>query len=91
MNVRWWRMAVLFERDGAPLTWTMHVRAFTEASARALVAREVEGKHLVYACAPSEPLARVAPKEEVVARYGPYARSWEDPALDGLRVRFGRM
>lgn len=81
MNVRWWRVGVLFERDDDPWTWTMHVRAFTEASARRLVAERVDGPHEVYACVGSEPLLRVENREEIVADYGPYRRSWGDPAF----------
>ena len=40
MKVRWWRMGVVFERDGDPWTWTLHVRAFHENGARRLVAAE---------------------------------------------------
>ncbi|MHC4547429.1 MAG: hypothetical protein ACYTEZ_01520 [Planctomycetota bacterium] len=86
MKVRWWRVGVVFERDGDPWTWTLHVRALTEASARRLVAERVgEAPHAVYACQPSEPLLRVAATEEVVADYGPYRRSWQDPTIAHLR------
>jgi hypothetical protein len=82
MKVRWWRVGVLFERDGDPWTWTFHVRAFTEASAQRLVAEKVDAPHEVYACVGSEPLMRVANREEIVADYGPYRRSWGDPAIE---------
>ena len=86
MNVRWWRVAVVFEKEGAPCTWTLHVRAFTEESARRLVEQRVgERPFFVYACQPSEPLTKVANREEIVADYGPYERSWDDPMLAGLR------
>jgi hypothetical protein len=86
MKLRWWRLSVLLERDGAPWTWTFHVRAFTEANARRLVAERLSGEaHTVYACEPSEPLAKVAPPEEIIADYGPYRRSWEDPAMAPFR------
>jgi len=81
MKVRWWRVGVLFEKDDGPWTWTFHVRAFTEASARRLVAEKIDGAHEVYACVGSEPLMRVANREEIVADFGPYRRSWSDPAL----------
>jgi len=86
MKLRWWRLSVLLERDGDPWTWTFHVRAFTEAGARRLVAERLRGEaHTVYALEPSEPLVKVAPQEEVVADYGPYRRSWDDPMLAELR------
>ena len=89
MNVRWWRVGVCYEEDGDPWTWTLHVRAFTEKRARELVAARVARARLhVYACAPSEPLLRVEQKEEIVAEYGPYRRSWLDPALADLHGRF---
>lgn len=84
MKVRWWRMGVVFERDGDPWTWTLHVRAFREEGARRLVAGKVAAPHAVYACEPSDPLLRVADKEEVVADYGPYRRSWEDRTIAHL-------
>ncbi len=89
MKVRWWRMGVVFEREGDPWTWTLHVRAFTEASARRLVAERIDGPHEVYACVGSEPLMRVANREEIVADYGPYRRSWRDPAMIGFRRALG--
>jgi hypothetical protein len=85
-KLRWFRLAVLLERAGEPWTWTFHERAFTEENARRLVAERLRGKaHTVYACEPSQALAKAAPKEEVVADYGPYRRSWDDPMLAGLR------
>jgi hypothetical protein len=85
-NLRWWRLSVLLERQGEPWTWTFHVRALTEAGARRLVAARLGGEaHRVYACEPSEPLAKVAPKEEIVADYGPYRRSWSDPMMRECR------
>jgi len=90
MKLRWWRLSVLLERDGDPWTWTFHVRAFTEVSARRLVADRLQGEaHTVYALEPSEPLVKVAPKEEIVADYGPYRRSSEDPMLAGLTPEAG--
>lgn len=86
MKVRWWRMGVVFERDGDPWTWTLHVRAFSEKGARRLVAGRVDAPHAVYACQPSDPLLRVADTEEVVADYGPYRRSWEDRTIAHLRA-----
>jgi len=88
MKPRWWRVAVVLQRDGDPWTWTFHVRAFTEARARALVADRVGAPHEVYACVASDPLSRVAPVEEVVADYGPYHRSWDDPATAPLQALF---
>ena len=35
MTLRWWRLGVVVERDDALFTWTFHVRAFTERTARA--------------------------------------------------------
>jgi hypothetical protein len=79
-------MGVVFERDGDPWTWTLHVRARTEGGARRLVAETVGAPHAVYACQPSDPLLRVADKEEVVATYGPYRRSWEDRTIAHLEA-----
>ena len=84
MRVRWWRMGVVFERDGDPWTWTLHVLAFHESGARRQVAGKVGGPHAVYACQPSDPLLRAADTEEVVADYGPYRRSFEDPTIAHL-------
>jgi hypothetical protein len=86
MKLRWFRLSLYVEREGDPWTWTFHVRAMTEASARRLVADRLSGEaHTVYACEPSEPLSKVEPKEEIVADYGPYRRSWEDPMLKPFR------
>lgn len=81
MTLRWWRVAVLLVRDGEPWTWTLHVRAFTEKNALRLAAERVAEPHTVLACHPSDPLPKAAPREEVVADYGPYRRSFEDPVL----------
>jgi len=81
---RWWRIAIVFERDGDPWTQTFHVRARTEEGARRLVADRVGSEHRIYACVASEPLARVEPRDEIVATYGPYRRSWEDPMLEAV-------
>lgn len=90
MIPRWWRVGVLLERDGAPWTWTFHVRAFTEKSARSLVeARVGEVRHVIYACHASEPLLRAAREEAIAADYGPYRRSFEDPAIARLRRETG--
>ena len=87
MKPRWWRVAVVLERDGAPWTWTFHVRAFAEAKARALVAEPFgAARHAVYACVSSDPLSRVAPKEQVLVDDGPWPRSWEDPAMAPLHA-----
>ena len=86
MNVRWWRIGVLFERDGAPWTRTLHIRAFTEESARRMAAERVGCPHTVHVIEPSEPLLRVENREEIVADFGPFRRSWEDPVLAELRA-----
>ena len=86
MKIRWWRIGVVYEDDGAPHTKTFHVRARQEKGARALVAGRVDREHAVYACAPSEPLLRVKDVEEIVAEYGPYQRSWDDPDLKSLKA-----
>jgi len=87
-RLRWFRLSLYVERDGDPWTWAFHVRALTEANARRLVAERLEGEaHVVYACEPSEPLARAAQKEEIVADYGPYRRSWKDPMMAQVRPR----
>ena len=86
MKLRWYRLAMVVEREGRPWTWTFHVRALTEAKARTLVEARAAGvRHAIYACVPSDPLTKVAPTEEIVADYGPYERSWEDPALEPLK------
>ncbi len=85
-KLRWFRLSLYVERDGDPWTWTFHVRAFTEANARRLVAERLTGETpVIYACEPSEPLSRAPPKEEIVADYGPYRRSWNDPMMAPLR------
>ena len=89
MKIRWWRAGVLLEQDGDPWTWTLHVRARTESSARRVVAARVGRPHAVYALQPSDPLLRVTDVEEVVADYGPYRRSWKDGTLAGMRALLG--
>jgi len=85
VTIRWWRIGVVIERDGEPWTWTFHVRAHTENKARALVAERLAGeRHAIHACHPSDPLIRVPPKETIAADYGPYRRSWSDPAVAAL-------
>ncbi|HEX5137304.1 MAG TPA: hypothetical protein VFY93_10045 [Planctomycetota bacterium] len=85
-KLRWFRLSLFVERDGDPWTWTFHVRAFSEANARKLVAERLKGEaHVIYACEPSEPLSRAPPKEEIVADYGPYRRSWRDPMMAQVR------
>lgn len=85
-KLRWFRLSLYVERDGDPWTWTFHVRAFNEANARRLVAERLLGEaHVIYACEPSEPLPRATPKEEIVADYGPYRRSWNDPMMAQVR------
>jgi len=85
-RLRWFRLSVLLEREGDPWTWTFHVRAMSEANAKGLVAERLSGEaHTVYACEPSEPLTKADPKEEIVADYGPYRRSWEDPMMAPFR------
>jgi hypothetical protein len=81
VTLRWWRACVLVERDGDPWTWTFHVRAFTERNALRLVAQRVGGPHAVIACHASDPLPKAAPVEEVVADFGPWRRSFADPAM----------
>ena len=91
MSLRWWRIGVIMERDGEPWTWTLHVRANTEASARRLVDKRVADefpdvkRSAIHLCHPSDPLLRVAPKEEIIVTYGPYRRAWSDPVVAGLR------
>jgi hypothetical protein len=85
MNPRWWRIGVLFEEQGAPWTWTFHVRAFSEESARRLVAERLGDRAFtVHVCHPSEPLPRAPREEEIAADYGPFRRSWDDPAVKQL-------
>jgi hypothetical protein len=84
-------MGVIMERDGEPWTETLHVRANTEENARRLVGRHVADefpdvtRSAIHLCHPSDPLLRVAPKEEIVVTYGPYRRAWSDPVVAGLR------
>ena len=86
MSPRWWRIVLVYEDDGDPWTWTFHVRAMLEKNARALVAAKVNRKRFsIFDCVPSEPLP-TAPREDlVVANYGPWRRSWEDPTIAPLR------
>ena len=84
MTPRWWRIGVVYEEDGDPWTWTFHVRAVTERTARRLVAERVSREHDVFLCHPSDPLLNVSPKEHIAANYGPYRRSWNDPMLKDL-------
>ena len=87
MNIRWWRLAIVYEEAGDPWTWTFHVRAFTEKRARALVAKSAGREHFaVYVCHPSDPLPTAVQEEAVVADYGPYHRSWDDPGVHHLRA-----
>ncbi len=85
-RIRWYRVGLVFERDQTPFTWTFHVRAFTADAARRLAAARAGTPHAVYVCQPSEPLRRVAQVEEIVAHYGPYPRSWNDPVVTPLRA-----
>ena len=85
MKVRWWRLGILYEEQGAPWTWTFHVRARTERKARELVTARVNRPHGVYACVASDPLLRVEQVEEIVAEAGPFRRSWNDPVMLPLR------
>ena len=91
MTPRWWRIGLLFERDGEPWTWTMHVRAPTRPRAEALVDEHLRKEHAgarrprIYLCHPSEPLLKVDPTPAVAAAYGPYRRSWKDPVIAALR------
>jgi hypothetical protein len=84
-RLRWWRIGVLLERAGDPWTWTFHVRALSERKARALVAARVDSVHDLFICHPSEPLnIQGRSDEEIVADYGPYRRSKDDPMLAEL-------
>ena len=85
MTVRWWRLGILYEENGAPWTWTFHVRARTEKKARELVNERVGRPHGVYACVASDPLLRVEQVEEIVAEAGPFRRAWGDPTVGPLR------
>jgi hypothetical protein len=87
VNPRWWRIAIVYEDAGEPWTWTFHVRAFTETSARALVGERVDHDFVVYGCHPSEPLPTAPRDEEIAADYGPWRRSWDDPTVAPLRER----
>jgi hypothetical protein len=84
---RWWRIGVVFERDGDPWTQTFHVRALSERAARRLVAEAVGAPHGVHVCHPSDPLLQVSRKEEIAATYGPFRRSWADKTIAHLRER----
>jgi len=87
MNVRWWRIAIVYEDDGAPHTWTFHVRALTEKRALGLVTDRVERDDFgVIGCHPSEPLPTAKQTDEIVADWGPYRRSWDDPTISHLRA-----
>jgi hypothetical protein len=89
VRLRWWRIGVLLRRDDEPLTWTFHVRALTEKTARALVAAHVDAVHDVFICHPSEPLnIQGKTDEEIVANYGPYRRSKDDPMLAELLEKY---
>jgi len=81
---RWWRIAILYEEEGDPYTWTFHVRAFTEKRARELVAEQVGREFAVYVCHPSDPLPTAPRAEEIAAQYGPWKRSWNDPLIAPL-------
>ena len=83
---RWWRIGVVLTRDGDPWTWTFHVRALSERAARGLVADRVGEPHAVFVCHPSDPLLKVSREEAIAAHYGPYRRSWDDPATAPLRA-----
>jgi len=82
MTLRWWRIGVLFERDGAPHTQTFHVRARTERNARRLVDGAMGRTPFeVYVCHPSDPMPQAPQIEEIAATYGPWRRSRDDPAF----------
>jgi hypothetical protein len=86
VSVRWWRVAIVFEDDGAPHTWTFHVRALTEKRAEALVRDRVgRDESAVDGCFPSEPLPTAIQTDEIVADWGPYRRSWNDPTIAHLK------
>ena|GEM_PF-7098120 len=86
MTIRWWRVGVLFERDGSLWTETFHVRAFTREAACRMVAERLDDRpHEVYACQASDPLLRVVQREEIVAAFGPYRRDPRDPTLAARR------
>lgn len=84
---RWWRIGVVLEREGDPWTWTFHVRAATEKTARSLVKEHIGDEPFgVYVCHPSDPLPNVPPTAGIAAHYGPYRRSWEDRTIAHLRA-----
>jgi len=86
MNVRWWRVAIVYEEDGAPNTWTFHVRALTEKRAHALVGKRLaRDDFAVYVSHQSDPLPTAIQTDEIVADWGPYKRSWSDPTIAHLR------
>ena len=89
MNPRWWRIAIVYEEDGDPWTWTFHVRAFTEKTARALVEARVDREFAVFGCHPSDPLLTAPREEAIAADYGPWRRAWDDPAMVPLRPLLG--
>ena len=87
MNVRWWRIAIVYEENGAPHTWTFHVRALTDKRAQALVRDRVgRDDFAVFGSHPSEPLPTAKQTDEIVADWGPYRRSWKDPTVAPLRA-----
>ncbi|MEM8883615.1 MAG: hypothetical protein AAGD14_06095 [Planctomycetota bacterium] len=81
MNPRWYRVAIFYEEDGHPFTWTFHVRAFTEKAAVGLVEEHVGRDCTVFGCFPSDPLPTAPRHEEIAAHYGPWKRSWDEPGL----------
>ena len=86
MKLRWWRVALYVEREGDPWTWTFHVRAFTEKTARRLIDERLEGEaHTIFTCVPSERLTNIKQEEKIAADYGPYRRSWSDPEMGAVR------
>ena len=82
---RWWRIGVVYEEDGAPWTWTFHVRALSERTAKALVAERVGRPHGVHDCHPSDPHLKAPRTEEIAVDYGPFRRSWNDPTIAPLK------
>ena len=86
MSLRWWRIALVLERRGAPWTWTFHVRAATEGRARQLVAERLPGEHYaIFTLRPSDPLPLPPDREGIAADYGPWPRDWADPSVAHLR------
>ena len=86
MSLRWWRIALVLEREGTPWTWTFHVRASTEARARRLVADRLRGqRYAIFTLRPSDPLPLPPDREGIAADYGPWPRDWADPAVAHLR------